>query len=146
MQTYIKNIMTISSNHISFETAHELLRESMSNRLGLSVYLKSDSGFFILCPKDMTQFHNENKSLPIDLWKCLEYANKNHCQWLCLDRNGEQVDELENYNNVKSNYYFKVAKQTDGTIHVPNSVLLTPPTHFVGGEIKWLPDIYSHKK
>ncbi len=91
----ISRILTISTEHITEETSKLLAVEPDTNEIGLSVYQKADYGWFIHVPEYVREL--EDTSCPADLYKCMFYAHENGCEWLCLDSDGETVDELKKY-------------------------------------------------
>lgn len=88
----ISKMLTISTAHITMETARELNIESNTNNMQLSVYKKSDYGWFIYVNDDL-----DNRTIPDDLLKCLEFAKDLGCEWLCLDCDGEVLEYLYTY-------------------------------------------------
>ena len=88
----ITKMLTISTAHITEETATKLDLEPNTDDMQLSVYLKADYGWLIWANKDL-----DNCNAPDDLRKCLELAKANDCEWLCLDCDGEIVDGLVAY-------------------------------------------------
>lgn len=88
----ITKMLTISTAHITEETATKLDLEANTDDMQLSVYLKADYGWLVYVNKDL-----DNRNIPDDLRKCLELAKANDCEWLCLDCDGEIVDGLDVY-------------------------------------------------
>lgn len=88
----IAKMLTISTAHITAETATKLDLEPNTDEMQLSVYRKSDYGWMI-----WVNFNLDNCNATDDLRKCLELAKANNCEWLCLDCDGEIVDELDKY-------------------------------------------------
>lgn len=91
----ITKCLTISTMHISLETEEKLLEEEYKNNMFLTVYRKSNFGFWIYVPCDKDEFHTDN--VPKDLRGCMDLAHENDCRWLCLDCDGEDVDCLQKY-------------------------------------------------
>lgn len=92
----ISKMLTISSGHISDETAEMLEREPELNALRLSVYTKSaddgeNYGWFIYLPSDI------HDGVPADLAKCMRIAASNGCNVLCLDGDGPEYPGLETF-------------------------------------------------
>lgn len=87
----ITKVLTISMAHITEETCEKLQAESEQNDMGLCVYDKAEYGYWIYIGS------LDEKNLPEDLRMCMELAQKNDCQWLCLDCDGEEVPELPTY-------------------------------------------------
>ena len=88
----ITKMLTLSTAHITEDTNRLLANEPYTDGMQLSVFTKADFGWFIYINDDF-----ENRSIPDDLRACLELAKKNECKWLCLDCDGDVVDELEEY-------------------------------------------------
>ncbi len=86
----ITKCLTISTAHVTENTAQKLSRDPNTNELGLCVYEKGEHGYWIVVP-------DYRVVIPADLAACLELARKNDCRWLCLDRDGEEVHELPTY-------------------------------------------------
>lgn len=91
METLIDKMMTLSTAHISEETAHLLDDERAATKWGLIVYNKSVYGWFLNLGFD------ELFNIPMDLLKCINYALDHGCSWLCLDRDGDTTLELPTY-------------------------------------------------
>ena len=91
MNKLIDKMMTISTIHVSPETAHLLDDELTVTKWGLIVYEKSAYGWFINLGFD------ELFNVPLDLLHCINYALENGCSWLCLDRDGDVADDLLTY-------------------------------------------------
>lgn len=87
----ISKMLTISTAHIRPETAKFLDKEEKECGTGLIVYNKSEFGWFVFVPDAGCL------DTPIDLHECLLLAHLNGCDWLCLDRDGERVDDLQEY-------------------------------------------------
>ena len=91
----IDKMLTVSTAHISAESNDWLARAgSGSEASDIVVYLKADEGYFIYVP-ERSDFIE--KDIPGDIVKCMELACENGCSWLCLDRDGMEVDEFEVY-------------------------------------------------
>lgn len=90
----IAKVLTISTAHISEETAELLSIEPETDTMGLSVYCKSEYGWFIHVPDDIRE---RGESIPKDLWSCMLVAYTHNCKWLCLDCDGHEMKELETY-------------------------------------------------
>ena len=84
-------MMVLSTAHIDQETAFMLANDIVTTQWGLVVYSKDEYGWFISVSEDC------HADVPHDIRACLRYAYLNHCQWLCLDRDGDIVDELPVY-------------------------------------------------
>lgn len=90
----IAKILTLSTAHIKPETATMLDNEPNTDNLNLSVYNKARYGWFIYVDSviDDTLDH-----LPEDLKDCIAFAKEQECEWLCLDADGEEIEELNTY-------------------------------------------------
>ena len=84
----ITRCLTISADHITPETASAL---DNGDEVGVVYYAKDGYGWWVY-----TEVISEN-DLPDDLAKCLEVAIANECELLCLDCDGEVLDELPVY-------------------------------------------------
>lgn len=95
----ITKIITLSTTHITENTARLLDDEPNTNTLGLTTYKKADYGWFIyIADYIKTNILNDAVSLPDDLKLCLKTAVNNNCEWLCLDCDGPEYDKLPKYN------------------------------------------------
>lgn len=87
-------MLTISTAHISLDTNMWLIRECNKDLGNVVVYLKNDVGFFIYVPELLEILSSD---IPKDLEKCMLLAENNDCTWLCLDRDGEVVENLDKF-------------------------------------------------
>lgn len=90
-------MLTLSTAHISGDTAGKLEREPELNAMGISVYTKSAGegegyGWFVYLPSDVT-----DKRIPPDLKRCLARARALGCSVLCLDCDGPEDPGLEKF-------------------------------------------------
>ena len=83
----IHKMLTLSTGHITKETSNLLDIDEMET----VVYRKDEYGWFVTC------WDLDDDTLPDDLRACAEYAEKNECDWLCLDCDGPVVDGLPVY-------------------------------------------------
>ena len=92
----ISKMLTVSTSHISKETAG-LLTEicDYSKESELIIYpkrFKEDYyGWFIFVSEELV-IDDMYKNTPKDLMRCLLLALKMECDWLCLDRDGEVLN------------------------------------------------------
>lgn len=88
----ISKMLTISTAHITEITA-ELLDDGVKD---LAIYKKADYGWFIFIPSSdvIASLHIV---LP-DLIDLLAFAKDLGCEWLCLDRDGEELNYFRTYN------------------------------------------------
>lgn len=86
----IYKMMVMSTGHISKETAELLDRDNV----GVVVYPKAEYGWFIV----VSDWWDIEQTIPEDLKQCLAYAEKNGCDWLCLDYDAELYPDIPSYN------------------------------------------------
>ena len=91
----ITKCLTTSTAHITLETRHKLEFEEIFNDMGLTVYKKSRFGYWIYIPEDFLE--SDRMEIPFDLWRCMFIAYENDCRWLCLDRDGMEIELLPTY-------------------------------------------------
>lgn len=90
----ITKCFEISTAHISEETAAKIQHEVEPNEMMLSVYEKDGYGWWIYLGNiDSTSVWR----IPDDLWNLICLAIKNGCDWLCLDRDAEIIEELPTF-------------------------------------------------
>ena len=93
----IVRMITISTAHISEDTACRLNVASLTNDMfSLVIYAKEGYGWFISWNGNDEDWRDD-ETIPNDLRKCIEYAIKHSCQWLCLDCDGIEANELPIY-------------------------------------------------
>lgn len=90
----IDKMLTISTGHITEKTVCKLDIEAEVNVMYLCVYKKADFGWFVYVPEDLEDISYD---IPNDLMECLLFAKENDCAWLCLDCDGEEIEELKTY-------------------------------------------------
>lgn len=83
-------MMVMSTGHISKETITLLETESA----GVTVFKKDGYGWFIV----VSDWQDDKEIIPEDLKQCLAYAEKNGCDWLCLDCDGKYYPDLQFFN------------------------------------------------
>lgn len=83
----LTKLVTISTAHIKQETSALLDADA----LALTVYKKGGFGWFV----SVTDFEISSPDIPDDLRKCLEYAKRLGCDWLCLDSDGEVISGVD---------------------------------------------------
>ena len=94
----IAKMLTLSTAHISEESVVMLEREVDKDKMGLIVYTKGEFGFWIYCPAALIEDEEYGKEyIPEDIWNCMKLAQDNDCTWLCLDCDGEIIDELPTF-------------------------------------------------
>ena len=92
----ISKMVTVSTCHISEETNNMLADKN--NSLPISVYDKTDYGWFIYMPADKDNDADVLKALPTDLAVLFMFARYNEVDVICLDCDGEEIDGLPIYN------------------------------------------------
>ena len=90
----ITKCITVSTAHVSEDTIGKLKQEPVTNKFCLAVYEKGEFGFWIYIPEYIWDMKH---SLPEDLYRCMALAKEHNCEWLCLDRDGEEVAVLPTY-------------------------------------------------
>lgn len=102
----IDKMLTISTAHVSQETAKLLDQEPEDNRMALTVYEKGAPGesfgwFIYLDPHYQGSGFSEQLAahgrIPEDLAGCLRLANDAGCGILCLDQDGAVLPYLKTY-------------------------------------------------
>lgn len=90
----ITKCFEISTAHISEETAAKIQHEVELNEMMLSVYEKDGYGWWIYLGNidSMSVWR-----IPDDLLNLICLAIKNGCDWLCLDRDAEIIEELTTF-------------------------------------------------
>lgn len=91
----ITKMLTLSTAHITEDTANKLDRDPNDNNLGLCVYPKSDYGWFIYV--NVISYKTSNHGLPEDLYNCLIFAHELGCDILCFDCDGPIEPFLPTY-------------------------------------------------
>ena len=97
----IAKMLTISTAHIKKETAEFI--DSVCKDNGLSNLIVYDKtvrfndymevyGWFIYCNVALPDLN-----VPEDLLKAMCFTSDNNCDWLCIDRDGDVVDDLDEY-------------------------------------------------
>ena len=91
----ITKMLTLSTAHITEETANKLDRDPNDNNLGLCIYNKGTFGWYIYLNsiKDIETHHK----LPDDLFKCILLAQSLNCEVLCFDCDGPEEQFLPTY-------------------------------------------------
>lgn len=92
----ISSTLGLSTHHLKEETFQKLLWEPLQNNLGLSVYVTDGVEVRLWISDDPSDYFS-GKSIPRDLWKCIRFAHKLGCQWICFSEDYEEVSELSVY-------------------------------------------------
>lgn len=97
MEYEITKMITLSTAHISRETANKLDIKTIYgvNFIPLPIYNKDGYGWFI-CLSSYLKMLDEIE-LPEDLKACCSLAKENDCEWLCLDCDGEIYPGIPTY-------------------------------------------------
>ncbi len=93
----ITSILTLSTVHVSEKTREMLDEEPETNTMTLSVYQKSDYGWFVYIPDDVAKGLESKDGIPEDLKACVTLAIEHGCSILCLDCDGPELDALAKY-------------------------------------------------
>ena len=86
----ITRCLTISTAHIKKSTANMVDAEEIFDMV---VYKKDELGWWIVTSPNILR----DPDVPSDLKTCVELALQYDCEWLCLDRDGEVLDNLPTY-------------------------------------------------
>lgn len=93
----ISKVLTISTAHITEDTATKLRNSADINEMQLTVYEKAEYGWWIFISDDLDEFFNNGENIPQELWECMRFAASCECNWLCLDCDGEELNELQKF-------------------------------------------------
>ena len=103
----ITKMLTISTAHISKETAEILDDADASACFPIAVYNKEGYGWWIYIPDHYKEifvpgnYYSDidipDSDIPMDLHACIGLAIDNDCQWLCLDRDAAETEKLETF-------------------------------------------------
>ena len=93
----MQNLLTISTAHITEQTASLLDADPEQNCLGLCVYSKANYGWFIMGIQNINQFTNCDE-LPEDLMNVILFAKDMNADILSIDCDGEILPYLKTYN------------------------------------------------
>lgn len=88
----ITSMLTLSTSHLYPNTADIL--EKGEKIPGVVIYRKDDYGWFLYLSN--VELGNLT-DMPDDLSNIILFAFKHKCSWLCLDRDGDTTDKLEQY-------------------------------------------------
>lgn len=92
----ISKMLTISTAHIHPHHAEILFDKVRDNSAEMIVYEKCEYGWFIYTGEFVFKDWDLSK-IPSSVKDCMRFARNNGCDWLCLDRDGELVDDLPEY-------------------------------------------------
>ena len=92
----ISKMLTISTAHIHPYHVKFLDTEARNIRADIVVYEKAKYGWFIYTGEVMFAEWRISH-VPFSIKDCMTLARNNGCDWLCLDRDGELVDDLPEY-------------------------------------------------
>ena len=92
----ITKMITLSTAHITENTAKKLDSDPTTNCLGLCVYKKSEYGWYITIDRNSI-FKAEIQTIPHDLARLILFARDLDCETLCLDCDAEEIPYFETY-------------------------------------------------
>ena len=92
----IQKILTISTSHIKPETSFKLANNHKTSEIPVTVYSKGDFGWFIYFSKNPAK-NPDIKNIPEDLALCINIAIENGCSVLCLDCDGQIIENMPTY-------------------------------------------------
>lgn len=87
----IDRVMTVSTAHVSPETARAMDDDPEANQITLPVYRKGEFGWFVYLNGSS---EHDVLNLPDDLRACVRLARANDCSILCLDRDAATLRSL----------------------------------------------------
>ena len=112
----IQKILTISTSHIKPETSFKLANNHKTSEIPVTVYSKGDFGWFIYFSKNPAKNpakipaknpaknpakspakNPDIKNIPEDLALCINIAIENGCSVLCLDCDGQIIENMPTY-------------------------------------------------
>lgn len=93
----IEKVLTLSTCHISEETARQLEKSLNGEYFPISVYRKERYGWWLFIQKDRLDEFAVSKYISDDLYECIQLAVGYGCEWLCLDCDGQEADNLQRY-------------------------------------------------
>ena len=92
----ITKMITLSTAHITENTAKKLDSDPTTNCLGLCVYKKSEYGWYITIDSNSI-LKAEIQAIPQDLARLILFARDLDCETLCLDCDAEEIPYFEVY-------------------------------------------------
>ena len=87
----ISKMLTVSTVHITNKTASKLGFDEFED---IPVFEKGEFGWLV-CALCIDYLDDAENQIPADLFAAMMLARSNDCEWLCLDHDGEIVDELK---------------------------------------------------
>lgn len=90
----IDRVLTLSTAHVSPETARMIDESPDTNQLTLPIYKKATFGYFIYLSGSSER---DIRCLPDDLRACIRLAQANDCSILCLDADAVPLRSLPTY-------------------------------------------------
>ena len=93
----IEKILTLSTGHITSNTAKKLDLNPATNCLGLCVYHKASYGWYIIVDENAIELATNNK-LPRELANLILFTRDVNCSILCLDQDGYKLPYLKSFN------------------------------------------------
>lgn len=89
----ICKMLTISTAHIS-ETTYQQLLNDPESLYPIIVYPKDEYGWFI---HKVKKFDDGPEHIPADMDALIQMAEREGCDWLCLDRDGDIISGFTVY-------------------------------------------------
>ena len=96
----ISKMLTISTAHITEKVLEQMDNECIWDNPNFPViYSKFGYGYFVHIPdEDIIELYPDT---PYVLYKVMQLAKDNGCEWLCIDTDGEVIDGLKTYEHNK---------------------------------------------
>jgi hypothetical protein len=92
----VTKMLTLSTAHITEQTARALDNEPDSDKLNLCVYPKSEFGWYIAITDNIDEIIND-KGMPEDLADAIRLTKDLDCKTLCFDCDCEPLSYLKTY-------------------------------------------------
>lgn len=93
----LSKMVTMSTSHITEETNRYLSNKDNERYFGFVIYEKENYGYFMYLPTDREEDEEYLKELPEDLAGIFTFARNNNIDVVCLDCDGEVLEELPTY-------------------------------------------------
>lgn len=96
---WVEKMLTISTAHLRASTCNEWLHEPEK---GITAYEKGEYGWFVHAGSH-DSLHAERAraasslAMPNELRVVLDFAREHGCEWVCFDRDGDEVVGLVTY-------------------------------------------------
>ena len=105
----ITKMLTINLAHINKATANFINTELIHANSDMPIcFIRKGRGYIIHVPKSFLTNEEDGvkemyPNIPDNLHYCMLEAWANHCEWLCLDCDGEIIDGLMVYDDWRVN-------------------------------------------